>query len=174
MRRFVYYVAASADGFIARANGSVDWLEERPAAEYDFAEFTARIDTIVWGRKTYEQGLEKGGLAPFGDAARHVVLSRKRHDDPLFTTESPAALTDRLRAEPGKDVWIMGGAELAASFLDAGALDEVVVHVIPILLGEGIPLFAPRERSAQLKLMGSHAYKDGVLRLGYEVTRRRP
>jgi dihydrofolate reductase len=167
MRRFVYYVAASADGFIARANGSVDWLDERPAAEYDFAEFTARVDTIVWGRKTYEQGLEKGGLAPFGDKVRHVVLSRRPSADPLFTTDGPRALADRLRAEPGRDVWIMGGAELAASFLDAGAL-------IPVLLGEGIPLFAPRERNAPLRLVDSHAYKDGVLRLRYEVTRSRP
>jgi dihydrofolate reductase len=174
-RRFVYYVAASADGFIARPDGAVDWLESRPAADYGFEGFLSSIDTVVWGRTTFDgYGVKPPGLDPFGPR-RHVVLSSRPPPPGLdpratFTSEPAAAVAARLRAQGGKDVWLMGGAALARSFLDAGAVDEVVVHVIPVLLGAGIPLFAPGAE-APLRLRDTHAYADGVVRLRYDVVR---
>lgn len=173
-RRFVYYVAASADGFIARRDGAVDWLESRPANDYGFDGFLSTVDTVVWGRTTFDgYGVRPPGLEPFGDR-RHIVLSHRPAPPALdpratFTTEAPAALADRLREAPGKDVWLMGGASLARAFLDAGAVDEVVVHVIPVLIGDGIPLFAAGKGDAQLTLRETHAYPDGVVRLHYDV-----
>jgi dihydrofolate reductase len=176
-RRFVYYCATSADGFIARADGSVDWLESRPAADYGFEEFAKTVDTIVWGRTTYEQyGMKPPGLEPFGPATRHIVLSHRPAPpgaDPRveFTSEPPTELARRLRAEPGKDVWLMGGGASAAAFLDAGEVDEVQVHAIPVLLGAGIPLFAPAPRTVELSLTEARAFPDGVVRLAYRVRR---
>ncbi len=76
-----------------------------------------------------------------------------------------------LRATEGKDIWMMGGGELAASFLDAGELDEMIVSIIPVLIGEGIPLFAARRRHLPLKLLSSTPYPDGVVKLHYRIER---
>lgn len=175
-RRFVYYVAASADGFIARKDGSVDWLEERPAAAYGLADFLRAVDTIVWGRRTFDGSHGRGGLEPFGPRMKHIVLTHRpapQAADPRveFSAGPAAELARRLRSEGGQDVWLMGGAGLAASFLDAGALDEMVVHVLPVLLGEGVPLFAPSRRDVTLTLRDVRTFPDGVLRLRYDVTR---
>lgn len=175
--RLVYYVAVSADGFIARKDGSVDWLESRPAEDYGAEAFFASIDTIVWGRTTFEgYGMKPPGLEAFGKGKRHVVLSHRpppEGADPKaeFTSEPPKALAQRLRKEARKDVWLMGGGESAAAFLDAGELDAVFAHVIPVLLGDGIPLFGRKARDVQLALRASKAFPDGVLQVQYDVVR---
>ena len=75
----------------------------------------------------------------------------------------------RLRAKPGKDIWLVGGAALIAALLDAGQVDRFLIHVVPVFIGEGIPLIAPRHREIELELRGSEAYEDGVVRLDYAV-----
>lgn len=75
----------------------------------------------------------------------------------------------RLRATPGKNIWMMGGASLIGSFLDAGSIDEFIIHVIPVLIGDGTPLIAPRHRTVPLTLRSSRRYADGVVRLHYAV-----
>jgi len=74
-----------------------------------------------------------------------------------------------LRLEKGKDIWLVGGAELVAAFLDSGQVDEFIIHVIPKMIGEGIPLVAPRHRDLRLKLLGTKRFSDGVVRLHYAV-----
>jgi dihydrofolate reductase len=93
----------------------------------------------------------------------------------VFVTEPVKAFMRRLRAQPGKHIWMMGGGELIASFLDAGELDELDIHMVPVLIGEGIPLVARRHREVPLRLLASRKHPDGVLRLRYEIRRaRRP
>jgi dihydrofolate reductase len=175
-RRIVAFLATSADGFIARRDGSVDWLERpRSSGDYGMAAFNRLIDTVVWGRKTYEMALrflKERGVGP-DPRMRNVVFSRKKSAKQLPGAElvrgSVGAFARRLRAEPGKNVWLMGGAGLWGSFLDAGALDELIVTVVPVLIGEGIPLFAPRRREVPLKLLASRKFPDGVVRLHYEI-----
>jgi dihydrofolate reductase len=88
-----------------------------------------------------------------------------------FVSEPVKVFTQRLRATPGKQIWMMGGAGLIASFLDAGEIDEFDIHVIPVFIGEGIPLIAPRHRDVPLRLRASKKYPDGVVRLHYEIER---
>src|SRR5688572_7137905 len=101
-RRLVYYCATSADGFIARKDGAVDWLEDRPAEDYGAAGFFASVDTVVWGRTTFEgYGMAPGGLDAFGDGLRHIVMTRRpppEGADPRveFTAEPAAGLAKRL------------------------------------------------------------------------------
>ena len=180
-RKFIVYIATSADGFIARPDGGVEWLDRpRTAGDYGMGTFFRSIDTILWGRKTYEValGFTRGRGVGYGAQVKNWVFSRrppKAHTpDVEFVREPIRAFAKRLRAAPGKDVWIMGGAGLIASFLDAGEIDEFIVHVIPTLIGEGIPLVAPRHRHVPLRLLSTRRFSDGVVRLNYAVGQSRP
>src|SRR5713101_4118300 len=90
-----------------------------------------------------------------------------------FVKEPIKKFAKRLRAKKGKDIWMMGGAGIIASFLDCGAIDEFIIHVIPTFIGEGIPLVAPRHRTVPLKLVSCKNFSDGVVRLHYAVAREK-
>ena len=174
-RKIIVSVAMSTDGFIARPDGDVDWLD-RPGTKRDYGmgQFFKTIDTILWGRKTYDKGIEMGmKSADFGPGVKHHLFSRRPRKSLLpgfeWTRETVKVFAQRLRAQPGKDIWMMGGGGLIASFLDEGEIDGFIIHVIPILIGEGIPLIQPRHRSIPLKLLSSKAFPDGVVELNYRV-----
>jgi dihydrofolate reductase len=172
-RKFIVSAAISADGYIARLDGGVEWLDRPdPDHHYGLAEFYDSIDTLVMGRKTYDF-FEKFNQKPDRKKA-HWVFSRTLTSGLAgvnFTSEDAKTFAQRLRGESGKDVWLMGGAENIALFLDAGEVDEIIVAVIPVLIGEGIPLIAPRHRNIELKLIESKTFEDGVVRLHYAVNR---
>ncbi len=173
-RKIIAYLATSADGFIARRDGGVDWLDRpRPPGNYGMGAFLRSIDTILWGRKTYEQALRFEGPALEPRIKNYVFSRRHRSSKPgwEFVRGPIRAFAKRLRGAPGKDIWMMGGGELFASFLDVGELDELVIHVVPILIGEGIPLLRPRRRQVRLVLRSSRRFRDGVVRLHYAVKR---
>jgi dihydrofolate reductase len=181
-RKIIAYIAISADGYIARPNGDVGWLERpRPKGSYGMGDFFKTIDTILWGRKTYDKGIEMGmekGMksAGFGPRIRNYVFSRQPQESTgsafEFVNEPVKSFARRLRAQQGKNIWMMGGGGIIASFLDEGEIDEFSIHVIPILIGEGIPLIAARHRSIPLKLLSTKTFLDGVVHLNYEVAIR--
>lgn len=176
-RKIVVYIATSADGYIARPDGSVDWLDRPgPRSDYGMGEFLRSIDTVLWGRKTYEKAFGRSGGGRSGGKIANYVFSRTPPVAPTpgfeFVREPVADFAKRLRAAPGKDVWMMGGGGLIASFLDEGEIDEFLIHVVPTFIGEGIPLIAPRHRTARLRLLSLHAFPDGVARLHYAVERK--
>lgn len=175
-RKIIARMAASADGFIARKDGSYDWLDRpTPRGGYGMAEFFRSIDTVLWGRKTYDQAIEKFGNLDGGMGldARHFVFTHRMVESPPtgveFMDEPVAKFAKRLRARRGKDIWIIGGGGIIASFLDAGQIDEFAISVIPVFIGEGIPLIAPARRHVHLKLAGSKRFSDGVVELRYGV-----
>ena len=179
-RSFIVYIATSADGYIARPDGGVEWLDRpRAAGDYGMSAFLKAIDTILWGRKTHDVALRfTGGKGVgFGSRVKNYVFSRrppKSHTpDVEFVREPIKTFAKRLRATPGKDVWMMGGAGLIGTFLDAGEIDEIIVHVIPTIIGEGIPLIAPRHRRVPLRLLSVRRFPDGVVRLHYTVGPKR-
>ncbi len=173
-RKVITYISASADGYIARADGAVDWLDRsRPTGNYGMAAFLRSIDTILWGRKTYDQALGFGGTGMFGAGMRNYVFTHRPAEPAAgveFVADGPAAFLARWRAEPGKDAWMMGGASLIGAFLDAGAIDEFIVHVVPVLIGEGIPLIPPARRTVELRLLSAKRFPDGVVRLHYSAS----
>jgi dihydrofolate reductase len=181
-RKIIAYLAVSLDGYIARPDGDVEWLNRRPhTIDYGFAKFTASVDTILLGRGTYDwttRYIRKHPGTPVFDARMtHYVFTRKPpkrgFPNVQFTSETAKACARRLRAQRGKNVWMMGGGQLIGSFLDAGEIDEFDLHVIPVLIGKGIPLIAPRHRDIELRLLATKKYADGVVRLRYEVPRKR-
>jgi dihydrofolate reductase len=182
-RKIIVHISTSADGYIARPDGDVAWLDcPRPKGHYDMATFFKSIDTILWGYKTYHKGLEMGGIAMgmkaagFGPETKNYVFSRQPREstEPTvkFVNEPVRTFAQRLRAPPGKDIWMMGGGEIITSFLAQGEIDEFRIHVIPILIGEGNPLIQPRHRSIRLKLLSTKAFPDGVVHLHYRTTPR--
>jgi|SRR5215831_10057376 len=181
-RKIIVMIAVSADGFIARKDGAVDWLD-RPstAGDYGMGKFFKSIDTIIWGRKTYDMVVQfekEGKPYPTMRGIRHYAFSHKPPKKVLpgfeFVNEPIPKFAKRLRAQKGKDIWMMGGAGIIGSFLDAGAIDEFMIHVIPTIIGEGIPLIAPRRRTVPLKLLSIKKFSDGVVRLHYAVSTARP
>lgn len=172
--KIIVRIATSADGFIARKDGSYDWLDRPPVkGDYGLPAFFRSIDTILWGRNTYDMAMEKFGdlSGGFGLKVKHYVPTHRIPDAPPegveFISEPIKKFARRLRARRGKDIWIMGGGGIIAAFLDAGEIDEFHISVIPVFIGEGIPLIAPARRTAKLKLIRTKRFSDGVVQLRF-------
>ena len=135
-------------------------------------EFYRSIDTCVLGRKTYDLAVKFGKAEAYAGKKNYVfshTLSKAACPKVSVVSEDVTAFAERLRSEKGKDIWLVGGGELVASFLDSGQVDEFMIHVIPKMIGEGIPLVAPRHRDLRLKLLATKRFPDGVIRLHYAV-----
>ena len=163
----------SLDGYIAGPNGEFDWILMDP--DIDFAALAAPFDTYLIGRKSYEAMLQMGGAAAQAAHVRSIVLSRTLNpsDHPKVTIEADAERVVReIRDQPGKDIWLFGGGELFRSLLAVGLVDCVEVAVIPVLLGEGIPLLPSPAGRATLQLRAHRVYeKTGTLSLEYDIVR---
>ena len=176
-RRLRYSVAASLDGFIADPDGGYDWIVEEP--DIDFAAYAAKIDAFVMGRGTYEITLENPeGSALFGGKRVYVVsttLDPAEHPDVTVISEDVESRVAALKAEPGGDIWLFGGGVLFRSLLEAGLVDRVEVGVVPVLLGEGIPMLAGldpglrAEGVGRLELHGMERFGSGIVLLKYDV-----
>jgi dihydrofolate reductase len=176
MRRLRYSVAMSLDGYIAGPNGEADWILTDP--EIDFGAIFSEFDTLLMGRRTYAaMGMTGGaGGGPFG-GLKIVVVSRTldQRDHPKVTV-----ISDRLReavsalkTQSGKDIWLFGGGDLFRSLLDLGLVDTVEVAVIPVLLGDGIPLLPRPSGRASLTLTSHRVFQQtGTLSLAYDVKRQ--
>jgi len=167
--RFRVYIAQSLDGFIARPDGAIDWLRPFDTVDYGYETFMAEVGTVVMGRKSYELARSFGEW-PYPAARSLVITSQNLDDMPPGVTRvgnDIARLVTALKASGGKDVWIMGGAMAINGFLAAQAIDRIDLFTIPVLLGDGIPLFAPGRAEIPLKLAGTQTYDKGLVRASY-------
>jgi dihydrofolate reductase len=174
MRRIVLGLGISLDGYIARPDGSVDFLFV--PKDYSMAPFFKTIDTALMGRKSYEAGLRMGGgeFNSFGLACYVFSRSLPPGEDPHGATivkDSPADFVAMLRKRKGKNIWLMGGGELARDFLKADLVDELYMGMVPVLLGDGIPLFPPGFPQREFSLLENKSYSKGLIALKYERVR---
>ncbi|PAB60346.1 dihydrofolate reductase family protein [Anaeromicrobium sediminis] len=169
-RKVILYIAESIDGHIARRNGEVDWLSivEAENEDYGYEEFYQTIDTILMGRKTYEQVLSFGEF-PYKGKKCYVFSSKKQSEteNVQFIDDDVLNFIKNLKNEEGKDIWIVGGSELIESFILRDLIDEYIVSIIPIILGEGIPLFKSSKISHNLKLIDVKKYPTGLVQVHY-------
>lgn len=173
MRRVIYGCAMSLDGYIAGPTGEYDWIVMDP--DIDFAAMTARFDTFLIGRKTFEAMVGMGSDAKSAPGIQNIVCSRtlKPSEHPHITISADAErLVRELRTKPGKEIALFGGGELFRSLLAAGLVDGVEVSVIPVLLGGGIPLLPSPATRAALRLRKQRVYeKTGTVALEYDINR---
>ncbi|MCX6954385.1 MAG: dihydrofolate reductase family protein [Verrucomicrobia bacterium] len=173
MRKVSLYIASSLDGYIARKDGAIDWLPPiTPAEDYGYGAFFSRIDTVLLGRKTYELSLTFSGQ-PY-EGRRCVVFTHTplkwRDPHAEFVSDDIAGFVRALRAEPGRDIWLVGGAEIVAACLAGRVVDEIILTVVPVLLGEGIPLFPPGAwGDQQLRLRDTRGFSTGLVQMTYDV-----
>lgn len=173
MRKVVLYIAASLDGLIARPDGSLDWLDAAavPGEDYGYGEFLATCDTLLVGGVTFRQLLGFGDY-PYAGKRVHVFTRHGPVDVPEgaeveFTDMDPAELTRALKAEPGDDIWLVGGSAVIRPVMDAGLVEEIILSVIPVVLGDGIPLFARGTLEKRLELLDERSYPGGIVQLRY-------
>src|SRR5882724_1031701 len=166
-RKVILGLGISLDGYIARPDGSVDFLFM--PKDYSMVEFFASVDTAIMGRKTLDVSLKMGGGSFSGSAMANYVYSRTLHagkrDGVVFTRESPSDLIGELRKKRGKDIWLMGGGKMVREFLKADLVDELYIGIVPVLLGEGIPLFPPGFPQREYSLVENKTYTRGLIAL---------
>lgn len=166
MPKLILFIASSLDGYIARSSGAVDWLFTDQ--DYGYTNFLANIDTVLMGRKTYEQ------LQSFGDypylGMKGFVFSRqsnKSNANVEFVDRELTSFIGDLKIGTGKDIWLVGGSEIIQLCLQHGLIDEFIISIHPVILGGGIQLFPSPLSMKKLKLQGHQVFNTGLVQLTY-------
>lgn len=174
------YIATSLDGFIAKEDGNIDWLNEVSAKvpkdeDMGYYTFMDSVDALVMGRNTYEKVLSFGGDWPYKKSV--IVLSRNKIDIPehlselvTHSSEAPKELCTTLEARGYNRLYIDGGVTIQR-FISAGMLDDMIISIAPVVLGTGIPLFGKSDKDIQLKLIKTKSFDFGFVQLTYDVVK---
>lgn len=170
MRKIRLFIASSLDGYIANTTGGVDWLFTDQ--DYGYSEFFNQIDTLIMGNKTYQQILGFGEYPYPGKEA--FVFSKMLHgeqdDHVKFVGEDLINFIHKLRQSSGGDIWLVGGSQVIKFFLENSFLDEIILAIHPLILGNGIPLFLNSDNiSKTLNLRNIKTYDSGLLQVFYDV-----
>ena len=163
------YMACSADGFIADAEGGIGFLEAFDRVDFRYDAFYAGINSLIMGRTTYDQVCGFDLPWPYAGKPCHVVTSTDLTDPPDGVSRWTGTLPEYAAAMRGESAWVVGGAQLQAEFIAAGLMDRLTLFIIPILLGRGLPLFPHRGGAVPLVLSETQTYDRGVVRLDYRI-----
>lgn len=173
MRKVIFHVANSLDNYIARKDGTVDWILGGKEATALMAEFWKTIDTVVWGRKTYEPVLKSSAPLPTYAGVKNYVCSRTlaagQDKNAEIIRGDAVEFVRSLKRQAGKGIFVMGGGELARSLFEANLIDEIGLAIHPVLLGSGIPLFHELKHQINLALIECKSLKNGCVLLSYRV-----
>lgn len=171
MRKVILQLAVSLDGYIEGPNGEFDWCFTDD--DYGMSAFFKRIDSIFIGRKSYELTLSMGGSAPPGfPALKEYVFSnslKKVTGDRVIINGNFLEKVNKIKALPGKDIWLFGGAELVTFFINNNLVDEMSLAIHPIILGAGKPLFQNITNRKELKLAETRTYPSGLIMISYNL-----
>lgn len=167
MRKVILFIATSLDGFIAGKSGEVDWLFTDQ--DYGYTEFLKTIGVVIMGRKTYDQVLTLGEY-PY-KRLEGYVFSRSRagakDENVTFVSGDIGSFVRSLKSKPVKDIWLVGGSEVIQTFLEQDLIDEFVISIHPIILGNGIPLFRTPFPARKLRLKDCKTYETGLVQASY-------
>ena len=174
MRKLSLFIATSLDGYIAKPNDDLSFLKlvEKEGEDYGYAEFTSTIDTLIIGRRTYDWVLREVGSSHYDDGERDVYVitrtERPQAGRTIFYTGDINELVKRLKAEKGKNIYCDGGAEIIHELLQHDLIDEFIISVVPILLGNGTRLFKDGRPEQTLEFIGVKTFVTGLTQLHYK------
>ena len=174
MRKVTFGCANSLDNYIAREDGSYDWLMHGEEANQIMKDFWPRIDTMIMGRKTYDiaQKYAPKSKKPHSTLETYVfsrTLKPGTRDGVRFVDSDPGEFVLDLKKKKGKEICIMSGGSLAKPLFEAGAIDEIGFNIHPVLLGSGVPLFYKMDRQVDLELIECRPFKNGCVYVLYRV-----
>lgn len=173
-RKVILYIAMSLDGFIAKPDGDISFLSlvEQDGEDYEYSAFIETVDTVILGRKTYDKILSMGIESPYGDRKVYVLTRNSIPADKItYYSESLTELISSLKSQTGKNIYCDGGAETVHLFLQEKLFDELIISIIPVLLGNGIRLFGKSFTEQNIKLVSLKSFKTGLVQLHYNVNR---
>ena len=173
MRKISLFIATSLDGYIAKPDDDLSFLRliEKEGEDYGYAEFTNTIDTLIVGRRTYDYVLEEIGPSHYDNGQRDVyVITRTERPQvgrTIFYTGDITELVKRLKSGKGKNIYCDGGAEIINELLKHDLIDEFIISVIPVLLGDGIKLFKDGRPEQRLEFITAKTFETGLIQLYY-------
>ncbi|ADY52025.1 bifunctional deaminase-reductase domain protein [Pseudopedobacter saltans DSM 12145] len=174
MRKISLFIATSLDGYIAKPNDDLSFLKlvEKDGEDYGYAEFTSTVDTLIIGRKTYDYVLKEIGSSYYDNGDRDVYVitrtARPSTGRTTFYAGNLKDLIDRLRSENGKNIYCDGGAEVINELLKYDLIDEFIISIVPVLLGNGIRLFNDGRPEQMLEFVKAKTFETGLTQLHYK------
>ncbi len=172
-RKLIVYIATSLDGYIAKPGDDLSFLSivQKEGEDYGYSEFTASVDTVIMGRKTYEWVTGNIHQLPHPDKETFIIT--KTYKEPIgktsFFTGNLNELITHLKSKSGKNIYCDGGSVLVNELLKLKLVDEIILSVIPVLLGNGLPLFQEHRPEHRLILIQTKTYESGLVQLHYKV-----
>ena len=177
MRKLSLFIATSLDGYIAKPNDDLSFLKlvEKEGEDYGYTKFTDTVDTIILGRKTYDYVLKEIGSSHYDNGKRNVfVITRTEKPSVGKTTFHSGNLTElvqRLKSESGKNIYCDGGAEIVNELLRNDLIDEFIISIIPVLVGNGTRLFKDGRPEQTLEFISAKTFDTGLTQLHYKRKR---
>jgi len=172
MSKVVLYIAASLDGYIAGKDGDISWLAPYETEDYGYADFLKTVGAIIMGSKTYETALAFPDWR-YQEKKTYVAtgrkLEKKAGGNIQFYSGDLKQLVAEAKAASEGNIWLVGGGQLIASFLKENLLDELILFTLPVVLGQGVPLFGDNARPLTFRFIKSVAYPSGLVQLNYQV-----
>jgi dihydrofolate reductase len=171
-RKLILYIAMSLDGYIAKKDDNIDFLSivETLNEDFGYSDFLQNIDTVIWGRKTFDKVLSFGNGVPHKDKKVYVISTiKKGKEDHVEYSNNVIDLIKSLKRNEGKDIYCDGGAEVVFELLNNHLFDRIIVSVIPHLLGDGIRLFKDKNIEQHLQFKRSISYPSGLVQLWYDI-----
>lgn len=175
MKKVKLYIATSLNGYIAKPDHSVDWLHDIPVPDgedYGYADFYNSCSVTIQGNNTYKFILNSGHDFPYNTTENYVFTQNanlKDNKDVKFISENHIEFVKELKKAEGKDIWLIGGGKINATFFDNKLIDEIWIHIMPIILDRGIKLTEELSKDIRLDLISSKSYETGVMELKYKV-----
>jgi dihydrofolate reductase len=174
-RKVILYIATSLDGYIAKPNDDLGFLSivEQEGQDYGYADFVSTVDAVIVGRKTYDKVISMGFDFPHADKDAYIITQTPRPTigSVKFYTGDLKALVEKLKSENGKNIFCDGGAEIVNQLLQYDLIDEFIISVIPILVGNGTKLFKDGRPEQKLELVSTKQFEKGLTQLHYRRAR---
>lgn len=171
-RKVILYIATSLDGYIAQPNDDLSFLSivEQEGQDYGYADFMKTVDAVIVGRKTYDKVISMGFDFPYADKDAYIITRTARtNTGPVkFYTKDLKSLIDKLKSESGKNIFCDGGAEIVNELLKDDLIDEFIISVVPILVGNGTKLFKDGRPEQKLELISVKSFDKGLTQLHYK------